>query len=123
MAGPAAAKPCKKLVVDKTDAFGQRVHGGVVYVDFGHYLAVGLREEGGKLLLQTMWVRNGVVESTAPAGTEVHVALEGGEVLTATTRQVFDPVSNANPATVFTQWMLDVEIDADTLSKLATFSS
>ena len=120
LAGAANAKPCKKLVVDETDAFGKRVHGGVVYVDYHNYLSVGLREEGGKMLLESMWARRGVIESVAPAGTEVHLAFEGGEVFSAKTAEQADPVSNANIGGVYTQWKLAIEVDPDTLAKLGT---
>ncbi len=118
--GEAMAKPCKKLVVDETDAFGARVHGGVVYVDPGHYLALGLRLEEGRLVLESLWVFKGVVETIVPAGTTVELALDDGTVLSGTTAQPAHPVSHANASTVFTQWKLVTPLQTAELARLRT---
>ena len=113
----AAAKPCKKLAVDRTDAFGVRTHGGVVY-QADRYRAVGLREEDGKLLLATLWVQSGVRDQPAPAGTEVQFALADGTLFTGRTLVEAPAVSNANLSTIFTQWVLDIELDRERLAQL-----
>ncbi len=112
------AKPCKKLVVDETDAFGVRQHGGVVYWDAGHYSALGLRLDGEQLLLDSMWVANGVVETVVPVGIRLELVLDDGSRVAGATTQPSEPVSNASGSTIFTQWKVTVPITLADLERL-----
>jgi hypothetical protein len=65
------------------------------------------------VLLKTLWVQRGVVDSAAPAGTTGNLALSNGTVLDLISLADAPPISNAVETTVFTQWAIDFEISQD----------
>ena len=118
---PAFAKdkdPCKGVRSAK-DAFGVESRGSIVYVGIGGYIAVGVLQVGPDKHLQMMFVQRGAMDTRAPVGTPGKVALADGTVLELVSGKESIPVANANENGVFTQWIVEFPLAADTLAKLA----
>ena len=113
---PHAKNPCSG-VGTHTDDFGKTTRGLLIYMD-NNYRASGLIVEEGQLKLRVMFARSGLFNVVIPAATSAQVALADGTVITLATLSDAPQVTGANPAAVFTQWVLDLGLEQSQVDRL-----
>lgn len=87
------------------DPFAGPQRGFALYLDPGHFAAVGMSEGQGKFALEVLVVQRGVSDHVGKVGDKGEFKV-GDEILTFETAVEARPVSNATRYEIFTQWRL-----------------
>jgi hypothetical protein len=100
------------------DPFLGPTRGFIMYLDFGGYTGVSVKEAQGKYTLQVMVVQHGVADARAAVGDKTEF-LVGGKVITLENAVEAQPVANARQGGAFTQWQLTFNMDAEGARRFA----
>ena len=109
--------PCRKIDIKK-DPFGKEMRSKAIFQGMG-YLGVGIYQLDGKNYLQMLFTMGGFVNAICPTGTPGKVALVDGTIIEMTSCKDSGPIKRANSQTIYTQWVIDFEIDNPTLAQLS----
>lgn len=100
------------------DPFTGPQRGFALYLDMGHYTAIGVSEVKGEYTLEALVVQRGVADLIGQAG-DLGEFIVGGEKLEFHSATESMPVANATRYQAFTQWKVLFKLTRDEAAQFA----